>query len=75
LEGSKDGLLWVELDRRSNDTSLNNQGAIASFSITGGSEQDFVQIRLRQTGKNSSGYDYLMLNAIEFFGVVKSRKQ
>jgi E3 ubiquitin-protein ligase HECTD1 len=75
LEGSNDGLSWVELDRRRNDTSLNSQGGIATFSISNGSEEEFQQIRLCQTGKNSSGYDHLVLNAIEFFGVVKSRKQ
>jgi uncharacterized protein YegJ (DUF2314 family) len=32
------------------------------------------QIRVRQTGKNSNGCDHLIVNAIEFFGVLKAPK-
>jgi hypothetical protein len=40
----------------------------ATFSV---SKQEFFQnIRLRQHGKNSSGYDYLAVSAIELFGDV-----
>jgi hypothetical protein len=74
LEGSKDGLKWVKIDDRQNDTSLNSQGAISAFSISESFEEEFRMIRFRQTGKNSSGYDYLIVNAIEFFGVLKESK-
>jgi hypothetical protein len=70
LEGSNDGLSWVKLDHRENDTTLNSQGAIATFSISEGHEEAFCQIRLRQTGKESGGYDHLTLSAMEFFGVL-----
>jgi hypothetical protein len=75
LEGSKDGLRWVTIDDRKNDTSLNSQGAISTFSISEDLQEEFRQIRLRQTGKNSSGDHYLVVNAIEFFGVLKGLKQ
>jgi hypothetical protein len=74
LEGSKDGLKWVKIDDRQNDTSLNNKGVISTFSISEGFEGEFQQIRLRQTGKNSDGHDYLTVNSIEFFGVLKEPK-
>jgi hypothetical protein len=75
LEGSHDGLSWVTIDDRQNDTSLNSQGAISTFSISEDLQKEFPQIRLRQTGKNSSGHDYLEVNSIEFFGVLKEPKQ
>jgi hypothetical protein len=74
LEGSQDGLRWVKIDDRTNDTSLNSEGAISSFSISEESQSEFQMIRLRQTGKNSSGSDCLVVNAIEFFGVLKKPK-
>jgi hypothetical protein len=75
LEGSKDGLSWVKLDDRKDDTSLNSAGAIFTFSISAEFEDEFRMIRLRQTGKNSSGNDYLVASAIGFFGVLKELKQ
>jgi hypothetical protein len=69
LEGSIDCESWVELDRHSNDSSLNSKGAIATFNVS--SSTDYRYIRLRQTGTNSNGDHYLQLNAIEFFGLLK----
>jgi hypothetical protein len=74
LEGSEDGLRWVKIDDRTKDTSLNSQGAISSFSISESFQSEFRMIRLLQTGKNSSGHDCLLVNAIEFFGVLKEPK-
>jgi hypothetical protein len=64
----------VKLDDRQNDTSLNSTGAISTFSISEGFQEEFRQIRLRQTGKNSYGNDQIVVNAIEFFGVLKEPK-
>jgi hypothetical protein len=75
LEGSNDGLSWVQIDDRKNDTSSNGKGAISTFSISSGSQEQFRMIRLQQTGKNSSGDDLLSVSAIEFFGVLKGLKQ
>jgi hypothetical protein len=58
---------WVKIDDRQNDTSLNNSGASSTFSISESFEAEFGMIRVRQTGKNSSGNDQLIVNAIEFF--------
>jgi hypothetical protein len=72
LEGSIDCESWVELDHHRNDSSLNDQGAIATFHIS--SSTDFRYVRLRQTGPNSNGTDYLFVNAVEFFGILKTPK-
>jgi hypothetical protein len=74
LEGSQDGLIWVKIDDRMNDTSLNSQGAISSFSISEEFQSEFRMIRLRQTEENSYAGDNLVVNAIEFFGVLKEPK-
>jgi hypothetical protein len=75
LEGSRDGLNWVKLDDRLNDTSLNRKGAIYAFSISENADEAFQQIRLRQTGKNSSNNDQLIVDAIELFGVLNGLKR
>jgi hypothetical protein len=75
LEGSIDGLSWTELDRRDKDKSLEGKGSIGSFVIGHGNRNEFGMIRLRQTGKNASGYDMFLLTAMEFFGVVKAPEQ
>jgi hypothetical protein len=74
LEGSIEGLNWVKIDDRLNDTSLSGQGVISSFSISESFQHEFGQIRLRIAGKNSNGSDHLTVNAIEFFGVLKEPK-
>jgi hypothetical protein len=73
LESSQDGESWVELDRRENNTALNSQGVIASFSISQSIE--VRMIRLRQLDKSSSHSYCLFVSAIELFGVVLEPKQ
>jgi hypothetical protein len=74
LEGSTDGLKWVKIDDRQNDTSLSSKGAISVFSISESFKDEFRMIRLQQTGKNSSANGFLVVNAIEFFGIMKEPK-
>jgi hypothetical protein len=68
LEGSIDCKSWVEIDHHTNDSSLNSQGAIASFPVS--SSSDYQWIRLRQIDVNSSGNHHLIVNAIEFYGTL-----
>jgi hypothetical protein len=75
LEGSHDGLKWVTIDQHVNDTSLNDVGEISTVLILESFQEEFRIIRLRQTGKNSSRTDYLVVNAIEFFGILNKLKQ
>jgi hypothetical protein len=73
LEGSIDCESWVEIDHHTNDASLNNQGAIATFPIP--SSSDYQYIRLRQINVNSSNYHFLEVSAIEFYGTLTIPKQ
>lgn len=65
LEGSNDGKNWEVIDKR--DTNdLNSFYKVKSYSCF--LEKPFRMLRLRQTGKNSSNQDYMLLASIEFFG-------
>jgi hypothetical protein len=69
LSGSEDGNMWVIVDRKETN-DLNDNYVTKTFSCNvERSYADFYRyIRLQQTGKNSSGSDYLQLANIEFFG-------
>jgi hypothetical protein len=72
LEGSVDDELWKPLDSRESDATLNGQGAMATFAVTGA---DFVRkIRLRQVGKNTNNSNHLVMSAFELFGEVRDVK-
>jgi hypothetical protein len=73
LEGSQYGKSWVELDRRDNNATLNNKDVIATFSISESIE--IRMFRLYQLNTNSSGQYYLIVSAIEIFGVAFEPKQ
>jgi hypothetical protein len=69
VSGSKDGNSWTIIDRRKQQ-DLNGNFVTKLFEC--GEKSSFARfyryVRLTQTGKNSSGHDYLMLANIEFFG-------
>ena len=69
IEGSNDESSWHEIDRR-NTQDLKGPSVVKTYSCGGEISEGFRFIRLRQTGKNSYGYDYLFLAAIEFFGTL-----
>jgi hypothetical protein len=66
FEGSIDGSIWAELDRRRDEQTANSNHRIGTFSISNRSECQFV--RLRQTGVNVSGRHCFILYAMEIFG-------
>jgi hypothetical protein len=66
FEGSIDGSTWTELDRHTDDQTMNSNHRIGTFSISNDCEYQFV--RLRQTGVNANGYHHLLLFAMEIFG-------
>jgi hypothetical protein len=70
LEGSVDGTEWVELDRQNNCGDL--VGLNRSKTFSGSGNEFFQLIRLRQTGKNGCGDDYLTVSAIELFGTLRT---
>jgi hypothetical protein len=69
IEGSNDQKNWVKIDAR--DTQeLVGKSLVKHFNCSSDHSSEFFRfIRLRQTGKNSSNHDFLMLCNIEFFGV------
>jgi hypothetical protein len=72
LDGSVDGKSWVEMDRHEKDSSLNHREAIATFNIA--SSSNYRYIRLCQIGPTTRGDHYLLLNSIEFFGILTTPK-
>jgi hypothetical protein len=45
IEGSVNGRLWIELDRRENDTELNGVKPIQTFSVSRSEEIRMIQMR------------------------------
>jgi hypothetical protein len=74
VSGSKDGNSWTIVD--SQKTQALNGRFLTKLFECGDKSSDspfYRYLRLAQTGKDSYGYDYLMLSNIEFFGsIVKS---
>ena len=73
IEASKDGEKWEEIDRRSNDSSLNEPNSTSTFNVKKGNNKFYRFIRLRQTGYSWDGYPsynryYQGFRFIEFFG-------
>jgi hypothetical protein len=72
VEGSDDGASWTEIDQRENNSDLNDRLAVKTFAIA--RSESFRRIRLRQTGPNHTGDNYLVLNDFEVFGAVAGRQ-
>jgi hypothetical protein len=72
VEGSMDGTTWVELDRRDGQTVFGDVNQTATFSVS--RREPARLIRLRQHGKDSTGYHCLTLSAFELFGRVHGLK-
>jgi hypothetical protein len=73
VEGSIEGTEWVELDQQNNCRDL--VGLNRSKTFPGSGTGFFRLIRLRQTGKDSSGHDFLTVSAIELFGVLRTTQK
>jgi hypothetical protein len=69
LAGSMDSNEWIILDHQKTQI-LNGKYITKIFQCNDSSfsSQFYRYIRLSQTGKNSSGFDHLLLSNIEFFG-------
>jgi hypothetical protein len=66
IEGSQDGNSWIELDRQDNNNELNGRNLTRTFSIS--RSEEVRMIRIRQTGLNHAGDQYLMFSSFEIFG-------
>jgi hypothetical protein len=72
IEGSVNGNTWKSLDKR-NTREMCGNFSVKTYACSNASPNEFFRfIRMRQTGKNSSNRDYLLLCNIEFFGNLRS---
>lgn len=73
IEASNDGNDWEDIDRHSNDQSLNGQSFKSTFKIQKETNEFYRFIRLKQTGcswylyPNDNNYS-VWIQSIEFFG-------
>jgi hypothetical protein len=73
IEGSMDGSEWTEMDRRIDNSDLNDRNATRTFRLARSEECKFM--RLRQIGKNHSGNDVIVISSFEVFGtLIDSRR-
>ena len=68
LEGSKTGKDWKKLDTQKDNSDLNGRSLTKTFSTS--VSEPFRYLRIRMTGTNHIGNDYLCLTNVEFFGVL-----
>jgi hypothetical protein len=66
VEGSVDCNQWEEVDSRDNNNDLNAQNVVRLFAVTHSSE--YRSLRLRQTGPNHAGTNYLVISGFDIFG-------
>jgi hypothetical protein len=68
VEGSDDGLHWITLDEKTDDTLANSHNLVATFAVD--RRMKCRTIRLRQTAKCARGFDILVIVAFEVFGLI-----
>ena len=75
LEVSSDGSdgSWQVVDRHENNGDLKSEYLTRNFSITTRPPGSFRFVRLRQTGKNNEGDDFLALSSLEVFGTLSTQ--
>jgi hypothetical protein len=67
MEGSMDGSTnWEKLDEQTNNSLLLTGGSVAAFPVN--SSRAYRALRIRQTGLNHNGNDYLAIAALEIYG-------
>jgi hypothetical protein len=72
IEGSNNGETWTILDNR-NTRELCGQSIVKTYECSKVTPNEFFHlIRMKQTGKSSSGDNYFGLSGIEFFGIMKT---
>jgi hypothetical protein len=66
IEGSDDCENWTELDSQTNNSDLNDQNKICTWPTKIRMKSRYI--RLRQTGLNHNGTDFLWISSFELFG-------
>eukprot|EP00479_Gromia_sphaerica_P015425 TRINITY_DN978_c0_g1_i1.p1 TRINITY_DN978_c0_g1~~TRINITY_DN978_c0_g1_i1.p1 ORF type:complete len:280 (-),score=37.67 TRINITY_DN978_c0_g1_i1:65-904(-) len=80
LEGSDDGRHWDVIKAHSNETAINTPQAAASFEIDENEIEcdglpQYSRFRVRNTGADHSGSNYLMVCGIELYGKLFTHSQ
>ena len=72
LEVSNDGSegSWAVVDSRENNSDLNDKSVTRNFALSAPRSRAFRFVRLRLTGKNHRGFDYLWICSL--FGAVSA---
>ena len=70
LQGSGDGITWIDLDVQQNNSSINDSSQWLSLPVTSQNQVGYKIFRLLQTGLDSSGYNFLCLGEIELYGIL-----
>ena len=68
IEVSTNNREWTTVSEEKDNSVLDEQSAVHTFSIQTRPEQEIKFIRLRQTGPNSANYNHLYFSAIEIYG-------
>ena len=68
VETSRTGKEWTIIDQQTNNSDLNGRSLVRTFDARPGDPARFLRIRM--TGKNHIGNDYLCLTNVEFFGIL-----
>lgn len=67
IEGSQDNSTWKIIDEHQDDSALFKKNYVHTFHIKN-NDQEFKYIRMRQTGLNWHGNNWLDISSIEFYG-------
>jgi hypothetical protein len=68
LEGSNDASAWIELDQKRDHVTMDMKHSVGTFAVACAADSRFV--RLRQTGKNAAGNNYIAIAKLELFGIL-----
>lgn len=76
IEGSNDNSSFDLLSEEKDCKVIHGKGKIHTFKIRNQSPKEYRYIRLRQTGKNGHGNDYLIMDSFELYGnLIESNKK
>ena len=80
VEVSNDGQNWTEVDRHTNDSTLNGRNITAAFKVKKETDEFYRYVRLRNSGyswyryPNNNNYAF-WLNCVEFFGKLQEKQK
>lgn len=70
LEVSNDGTNWQEVDRKTNNSAMNDKHVIRNFRVANVPSDGFRYVRLQQTGPNHQNDNLMIFSSFEIFGTL-----